>query len=592
MEIIKTIEIRKFRSIKSLTTDFNPTHLNIFVGKNDQGKSNVLRALNLFFNNETDLGQPFRFDEDYCYYANTGTGTRREIRIDLIISPPKERFQNARLLRWTRKWKRDGSIIDERNFVNDGSKIFPQHNIYKWLDKLKYRYVPAIKGANYFLSLMGGLHDVLNESHSRELALQGQSFISGIQNITHHITNELNDRIGIPNTIQVPSDFKQLFSNLDFGSKIGENTFHLKQRGDGIKIRHIPIILKYMSDEEKNISIPGYVKPDTIWGFEEPENNLELNYAYDLAVSFKEYSRDIQIFLTTHSPAFYSLDVSDNDGVNMYYVEQNIEGCSHLKKIIQSNIEDLHDKMGVLPIITPYLTKIINHQNEIESLKTKIDSLSEKNKCYVLTEDEKNQTLIKYFHINGFNLHETKFVSYNGCDQINAAFILANYLMEQRPGSTVIIHRDSDYLTHEEIMKLKSRCESNKYYLFYTSGVDIESHFIIPEHINALYSKISIEAAERFIEQATDLSRQDSIKRFLNTSCQNQRPPKNDLYGVFQYVETQYQSNIKRFRYGKKVMGHLLSLIQKEIGKNPDLIQKTKFIRNYFLETIAKKLWN
>ncbi|MBK7979754.1 MAG: hypothetical protein IPK06_07065 [Ignavibacteriae bacterium] len=387
----------------------------------------------MFFNNETDLGQSFRFEEDYCYYANTGTGTRREIRIDFIISPPKERFQNARLLRWTKKWKRDGSIIDERNFVNDGSKIFPQNNIYKWLDKLKYRYVPAIKGANYFLSLMGGLHDVF-ESHSKELALQGQSFISGIQNITYHITSELNDRIGIPNTIQVPSDFKQLFSNLDFGSKVGENTFHLKQRGDGIKIRHIPVILKYMSDEEKNISIPGYVKSDTIWGFEEPENNLELNYAYDLASSLKEYSKDIQIFLTTHSPAFYSLDVNDNDGVNMYYVEQNIEGCSFIKKINQSNLEDLHDKMGVLPIITPYLTKIIKHQNEIESLKTKIDELSEKNKCYVLTEDEKSQTLIKYFQANGFNLHETKFISYNGCNQINAAFILANYLIEQRPG--------------------------------------------------------------------------------------------------------------------------------------------------------------
>ena len=44
MDIIKSIEIRKFRSIKSLTYNFNPTHLNIFVGQNDQGAGHSCNA--------------------------------------------------------------------------------------------------------------------------------------------------------------------------------------------------------------------------------------------------------------------------------------------------------------------------------------------------------------------------------------------------------------------------------------------------------------------------------------------------------------------------------------------------------------------
>ncbi|ELJ8538713.1 AAA family ATPase [Vibrio cholerae] len=48
MEIIKSIQVRKFRSLKSVTKKLDLTELNIFVGKNDQGKSNLLRALNLF----------------------------------------------------------------------------------------------------------------------------------------------------------------------------------------------------------------------------------------------------------------------------------------------------------------------------------------------------------------------------------------------------------------------------------------------------------------------------------------------------------------------------------------------------------------
>jgi len=56
-----------------------------------------------------------------------------------------------------------------------------------------------------------------NEAHSNVLSSQGQGFISGIQKVTLGIAEELRQKINISNTIQVPSDFKQLFSNLDFG---------------------------------------------------------------------------------------------------------------------------------------------------------------------------------------------------------------------------------------------------------------------------------------------------------------------------------------------------------------------------------------
>jgi predicted ATP-dependent endonuclease of OLD family len=55
MEIIKSVKIRKLRSLKPITKKLYFSELNIFVGQNDQGKSNLLRALNLFFNNETDM---------------------------------------------------------------------------------------------------------------------------------------------------------------------------------------------------------------------------------------------------------------------------------------------------------------------------------------------------------------------------------------------------------------------------------------------------------------------------------------------------------------------------------------------------------
>lgn len=132
MEIIRSIQIRKFRSIKSLTSDLSPIHLNIFVGQNDQGKSNILRALNLFFNGQTDPGQLFRFDDDYCFHANTGKGTKREIRIDLLIHPPRHRFRNANPVRWTKQWKKDGSVQQTKQDTVTKKELAATNNV-SWI---------------------------------------------------------------------------------------------------------------------------------------------------------------------------------------------------------------------------------------------------------------------------------------------------------------------------------------------------------------------------------------------------------------------------------------------------------------------------
>lgn len=591
MQIIKSIKIRKFRSIKSLTRDLAPTHLNIFVGQNDKGKSNILRALNLFFNNETDAGQPFRFDDDFCYHAETGTGSKREIRIDLEIDPPKGRFKHAKPLVWTKHWKRDGSIIDERVVIENGEPLDASNNVSKWLDKLRYRYVPAIKGKEYFTLLMGELHDVLNEAHRDVLSKQGEEFITGIQQVTNEITRELKVQVGISNTIQVPSDFRLLFSNLDFGSRVGGNTYHLKQRGDGIKVRHIPVILKYMSDEEKNISISGYVKPDTIWGFEEPENNLELRYAFELAKAFKSYSKEIQIFVTTHSPAFYALDKADQDGVNTFYVEQDSNACTLIRKVTHQDTDDLHDKMGLLPIITPYLADIYEKEQKISALLNQVGELQTTADCFVLTEDEDQEYVKKYFEANGFDLATTEFISYFGADQINAGIVVASYLRNKYPDAWIVIHRDRDYLSEEQVEALRSKISEAGYEFYVTRGVDIEGQYISASHINQLYPAISCSEAETFISQATEEVKADSISRLVDQYFKKEKPANQAYASKFAELHGQYEGDHERFRYGKKVIGRLKSKLQQKLKRNPDLLQFSSHILDDDLVSISQTIW-
>lgn len=560
------------------------------MGQNDKGKSNVLRALNLFFNNQTDAGLGFRFDDDYCFHAATGTGTRKEIWIELIISPPTRRFKHAKPVRWIKKWRRDGTVIEEKQDLKSKDQLSARNNVSKWLDKLRFRYVPAIKGQDYFTQLMGELHDVLNEAHAQVLQDQGEDFIDGIRNVTSQITEELEKQIGISSTIQVPSDFRLLFSNLDFGSNVDGNVYHLKQRGDGIKVRHIPIVLKYMSEQEKNISIPGYVKPDTIWGFEEPENNLELRYAFELAETIKRYSSDIQIFLTTHSPAFYALDKDDSDGVKAYYVESDNIGCTTIRQITHADNDTIHDHMGLLPIISPYLDQIYKSQQKVDELTSRLDEIGVNTACVVLTEDENQEKVREFFAINNFEIRDTEFFSYSGADQLNAALLLGKYIADKRPDAYIIIHRDRDYLSDAEIEKLRISVESNDFYFFVTRGVDIESHYLCPNHICQLYPQVTHEEAIELIDRATDSVQDLSLSRLIDRHFKKR--PENGAYGKeVLAINKNYVEDKPRYRYGKKVCGKLTSLLQQRTGNNVNLYQNSDHLEYEQLSAIAADIW-
>ncbi|MBL0098685.1 MAG: AAA family ATPase [Saprospiraceae bacterium] len=70
MDIISKIEIKHFRSFdggkdQPKVRIEGLKDINVFSGSNDSGKSNVLRALNLFFNNEISPGVKFEKERDF-----------------------------------------------------------------------------------------------------------------------------------------------------------------------------------------------------------------------------------------------------------------------------------------------------------------------------------------------------------------------------------------------------------------------------------------------------------------------------------------------------------------------------------------------
>lgn len=291
MQIIKNIRIKYFRSILSTTrghvTELPTKDLNIIVGSNDAGKSNYLKALNLFFNGESDPGVAFNFWRDFSVQKHGVKKEKNYIVIALTISPPRQQhFQHRGDIVWEKSWEMKGGNLrfkeDFRYISGAKFNATARSSFYKWLRKIKYRYVPAIKSQKYFDNLMFDLYDVFQKDTKQ---LEGE-FNKQVRDKTSELTTQLNRLLGLDSVLQFKGTFKDLFNKFEFGSSDGRSM--LSQRGDGIKVRHIPVILQSLAEEELKEERKREPIASTIWGFEEPENNLEFISARNLAQSFFE----------------------------------------------------------------------------------------------------------------------------------------------------------------------------------------------------------------------------------------------------------------------------------------------------------------
>lgn len=122
--MIEKIEIQYFRSIYR-TTITGVRDINVLTGKNDVGKSNVLRALNLFFNNCIISEGDYKFSQNYNLKRleevrkDTIKGKQFiQIKITFVRGKQYEKTLPEKFT-VTKKWNRD----DEFPQVSDNIEI-------------------------------------------------------------------------------------------------------------------------------------------------------------------------------------------------------------------------------------------------------------------------------------------------------------------------------------------------------------------------------------------------------------------------------------------------------------------------------------
>ncbi len=367
--LINSVEVKYFRSINSQRLrECKP--VNIITGSNDIGKSNLLRALNLFFNEKDEHGGEIVFRDEFSHsrldaVRRDSIKGRQFIQIEVEFNCQDSfhktlpsRFKVRKT--WYRDSKTPNIVHDLEKYINNGSlettKNKAEGSLQRFLNSIVFTYLPAIKDRNIFRAVLSDLQTVLFESSSGGFAGDVERFSGELESQAQELRQAFFNITGVDARISLPSTYAELFRafNIKTSGSFDESVA-LDNRGDGVRVRFLPAILNYIAERSPKLHV---------WGIEEPENSMEYKRAFELASTIAStYCQNAQIFLTTHSPAFIDLS-REGQSIYMARRDQSDTVFTHLnsakrQKVSQEDSEMLiADELGHIKLMNELHDKL------------------------------------------------------------------------------------------------------------------------------------------------------------------------------------------------------------------------------------------
>lgn len=385
---ITRVKVVNFRSLTDIEIELG--HYTALVGLNDSGKSNLLRALNLFFNGQTDLEHPLVFANDFSQQAKIIGKKAKQIEIELEFSPPSNYADKGPII-WRKIYRADSpEPYSDEVYKKDRSGFSRGSRVEYWVRHVAFEYVPAIRGKHFFSILKRRLYTTLAATVAPKLIGASSTFLSDLRKEVKKIESESQRLLKLKTEFSLPGDLGELFEILDFDAADSHARTALQYRGDGVQGRHVPLILKFLADQRKFNSAKGKPPSETIWGFEEPENNLELAKQIEVAEEFMAYSASIQILTSTHSPAFYGMAKSSGR------ISIAVRDAGRTSFVESVSPQDIDKHLGLMPFVQPYLAQAAQERDElVATIRTLKDDALVGNKAALYVEGSSDRTILQ-----------------------------------------------------------------------------------------------------------------------------------------------------------------------------------------------------
>lgn len=362
---IKKIHIKNFRSILDLKIEVEQKNgLIVFCGANNVGKTNVLKALALFFGKITFLSSTD--SPSYKYWGSRGGGYRS--RIEVFFDNGNDTYHIIK--DWNLKQGDENRADIFEDDGEQGYKIFGTKNKVK-LNKKDIK--SFLKNINFFFlesinisfpeTIQILVDDVFGlETAKKRIGSKKQELKNKVVNILEELKEILDDLASNISPIferykegwglgfEVPQKVENfrdlLIARTDFYIQDKSNGKKLDSKGSGLqRLSHILMhfrILEKLIESNKSWII----------AIDEPDVYLHTGLQKKLLSDMKRYKKYGQFFITTHSPIF----IDCNTFENVFLLEQNIGEKIYSRtgntkhNCISTDLVDINESLGIQKI--------------------------------------------------------------------------------------------------------------------------------------------------------------------------------------------------------------------------------------------------
>ena len=373
MKLISRIALEGFRSIKNSNDSLNEIgNFTAFAGLNNSGKSNILRSLNCFFNNQTDPNVPLIFRNDYYRHNLQKSTKKKRIRISIHFTLPqnftfrKELESVKTLLKNNFVLTKEYSIqsnIPEYYLNNDQQplKLDDKERVEQFLSLITFRYIP-----NRVLptELIKNEHQALRDTLIRRLGKKGKQSSEAfeiIQTASQKLIGGFTKRMqsAIPDIGNIRLATPKTWADLifAFGYKIGTGNAEFEDIAQGSGIQSF-LMLETLYLIDKDYFQKFGWRQAAIWAIEEPESSLHSSMDVRVASYLSTISSDLksrlQVFATTHSD--FMIQYSDK----AYFIEAKDKQTFCEGGLSKNDLLRKSSKSGVSRFTHPILYNPLN----------------------------------------------------------------------------------------------------------------------------------------------------------------------------------------------------------------------------------------
>lgn len=345
MEILN-LHIKNFKSLKDIKIE-RLENLNIFIGKNNSGKSNILKAIELFF-------------DELWYLSENGSpsikGINRNLWFNMDTTNPIELYLTIKLNESESRELEDSSKDGRPTKIRFSMKVFEiepdtknmtysvDYSVLEFVSKYPYlsnkneernKIINLIKNKFYFIPADRGLTD---ETYTgiEESAFNGKKIKNSLAILKNSLDIiERKKFFRIQEIIkEIGSDFGVLDSSLDRNNvdvNFENNDLLFPSSSVGSGLHDILIIVS-------NLVFGG---SGVIFAVEEPEIHLHPEATRKLFNFLKKESESTQIFLTTHSSIFVDKAILKN-----IFLVKKYESKTNLIQT-ESNLNEIKSDLGI-----------------------------------------------------------------------------------------------------------------------------------------------------------------------------------------------------------------------------------------------------